>query len=185
MSILTRPFPALVARPALTLGLGVAVGIALLTLSAKLQVPFWPVPMTLQTAVAILLPLLFGPAAGVGAVAAYLAAGAAGLPIFAGPMAGPAYFLGPTGGYLIGFLAGAAAVAAVIARPSARPVLQAWGALALGLVVLYACGLAWLSMLIGPAAAIAAGLVPFLAAEAVKFTLACALAVVLVRPARG
>lgn len=185
MSILTRPFPALAARPALTVGLGVAVGIALLTLSAKLQVPFWPVPMTLQTAVVLLLPLLFGPVAGVGAVAAYLAAGFAGAPVFAGPAAGPAYFFGPTGGYLVGFLAAAALVAALTARPSTRPLLRAWGALALGLVTMYACGLAWLSTLIGPSAAIAAGLVPFLAAEAVKFALACALAVALVRTSRA
>src|SRR6185312_16337664 len=72
-----------------------------LTLSAKVQVPFWPVPITLQSMVALLIGMGFGTRLGALTILAYLAEGVAGLPVFAGLAAGPAYFAGPTGGYLL------------------------------------------------------------------------------------
>ena len=82
-------------------------GAALLAASAKVQVPFYPVPQTLQTMIVLLLGAAFGARLGAATVALYLAAGAAGLPVFAGSPEkgiGIAYMLGPTGGYLAGFV---------------------------------------------------------------------------------
>jgi biotin transporter BioY len=82
-------------------------GVCLLTLSAKLQVPFYPVPMTMQTLVVLMIGMAYGRMLGTATVVAYLLAGAAGLPVFAGTPErgiGLAYMTGPTGGYLLGFL---------------------------------------------------------------------------------
>ena len=90
-----------------------ALAVGLITLSAKITVPFWPVPMTMQVAAILLVAGLGGLRFGASSVAAYLAAGAAGLPVFAGTPEkgiGLAYMVGPTGGYLLGFLVAAALV---------------------------------------------------------------------------
>lgn len=108
-------FPIRTSTHAITLwpGLGVALcGAVLITLGAKLQVPFWPVPMTLHTLAVFFLAAAFGPRLGMAAMAAYLVAGAAGLPVFSGTPArgiGLAYMVGPTGGYLAGYLLAAGA----------------------------------------------------------------------------
>ena len=83
-------------------------GTILLAISAKIKIPFWPVPMTMQTFVVLLLGILYGWKLGLFTVSLYLFEGAMGLPVFAGTPEkgiGFAYFLGPTGGYLVGFLA--------------------------------------------------------------------------------
>jgi len=84
----------------------VIAGTALLTISAKIKVPFYPVPMTLQTFAVMAIAAAYGMRLGVATVLAYLAEGAFGLPVFAGTPggSGPAYFLGPTGGFLAGFV---------------------------------------------------------------------------------
>ena len=79
------------------------IGSILLTLSAKIQVPFWPVPMTMQTFVVLVLGVAYGWRLAGATVLLYLAQGALGLPVFAAG-GGPAYMDGPTGGYLVGFL---------------------------------------------------------------------------------
>src|SRR5687768_6398285 len=77
----------------------VVLGTALLAVSAKIQVPFWPVPMTMQTFVVLVLGMAYGMRLGVATMLAYIAEGFAGLPVFAGSAAGPAYLVGPTAGY--------------------------------------------------------------------------------------
>src|ERR1700693_5562210 len=84
-----------------------ALGTALLTLSAKINLPLPYVPMTLQTLVVLMLGAAYGGRLGAATVIAYLAEGAIGLPVFAGPVGGLAPFVGPTGGYLLGFIAAA------------------------------------------------------------------------------
>ncbi|MBT5226290.1 MAG: biotin transporter BioY, partial [Proteobacteria bacterium] len=81
----------------------VVAGTLLLAVSAKVQVPFWPVPMTMQTFVVLLLGVAYGPRLGVVTGALYLVEGALGLPVFA-KGAGIVYLIGPTGGYLFGFV---------------------------------------------------------------------------------
>ena len=83
-------------------------GTLLLTISAKIKIPFYPVPMTMQTFVVLFLGIVLGPKIGLLTVSLYLFEGMFGLPVFAGTPEkgiGFAYFMGPTGGYLVGFLA--------------------------------------------------------------------------------
>jgi biotin transport system substrate-specific component len=155
------------------------VGFALLTaVAAKVQVPMWPVPLTLQTAVVLLAGVVLGPAAGAGSQVLYLVMGLAGLPVFAGPVAGPAYFLLPTAGYLLAF-APAAAVAGLVAGPAARRTLSRLvnGAVA-GTMVVFVLGVGWLAAVqqIGPSAALAGGLLPFLPGAAFKAILVVSVA---------
>ena len=94
---------------------------ALVALGARLSVPLWPVPITLQVPFVLLAGALLGARAGAGSMATYLAAGALGLPVFSAG-GGPGYFLGPTGGYLVGFVAAAALVGLLAGpRAGARP----------------------------------------------------------------
>lgn len=146
-----------------------AIGGALaLALSAKAQVPFYPVPMTLQTLVVLAIGATFGARLAAVTVALYLAEGLMGLQVFAGASTGPAYMAGPTGGYLIGFLVAAALVGWLAERGWDRSLGWLLAAVALGDVVILACGFAWLARLIGPEHAWLGGIVPFLPADVVK-----------------
>ncbi|WP_238120383.1 MULTISPECIES: biotin transporter BioY [unclassified Xanthobacter] len=154
----------------------VALGVGVLTLSAKLHVPFWPVPLTLQTFAVMALALVLGPARATVTFLAYLACGAAGLPVFSGTPErglGLAYMVGPTGGYLLGFLL-ASGVTGHLARrfdsagASARragAILGRFGAMLVGLVVVYACGLAWLGLFVPAGRILPLGLFPFLLSD--------------------
>jgi biotin transport system substrate-specific component len=155
-----------------------ATGSILLTISAKIQVPFWPVPMTMQTFVVLVLGVAYGSRLGGATVLLYLVQGALGLPVFAGTPEkgiGLAYMAGPTGGYLVGFLLAAVAVGWLAERGWARSVPSTLAAMLVGTAIVFACGIAWLSKLIGLPQAISDGLVPFLLSEAVKIALATVL----------
>ena len=150
----------------------VATGVALLTVSAKVQVPFWPVPMTLQVAALMMIAATYGMRLGTSTMAAYLAAGAAGLPVFAGTPEkgiGLAYMMGTSGGYLAGFL-----VATVIVGYAADklPKMALWSAMLAGLAAIYALGLAWLAQFAPDGKLLAWGFTPFIAGDLVKITLA-------------
>jgi biotin transport system substrate-specific component len=150
------------------------IGSLLLTISAKIQVPFWPVPMTMQTFVVLVLGVAYGWRLAGATVLLYLAQGALGLPVFAGG-GGIAYMAGPTGGYLAGFLLAAVAVGWLAERGWARSAPSTLAAMLIGTAIIFGCGIAWLSTLIGLPQAVSAGLVPFLLSEAVKIALATAL----------
>ncbi len=151
--------------------LAVLAGSALLAVSAHVQVPFWPVRLSMQSFVVLAIGLAGGSRLGAATVLAYLAEGASGLPVFQGG-AGPVYMAGPTGGYLVGFLLAAFVVGRLAERGAARGMVRAAGVLSLGAVLIYLPGVAWLAVLFGPAKAVAFGLVPFLPAEACKLALA-------------
>ncbi len=150
-------------------------GALALALSAKVQVPFYPVPMTLQTLVVLALGATYGARLAMATVGLYLAEGLLGLPVFAGALAGPAYMAGPTGGYLAGFLVAAALIGVLAERGWDRswPLLLA--AMTLGHAVIFAFGFSWLAVLAGPSKAFALGIAPFAVATVVKTLLACAL----------
>ena len=153
-----------------------AVGGALaLALSAKVQVAFYPVPMTLQTLVVLALGAAYGARLATATVSLYLAEGFLGLPVFAGALAGPGYMAGPTGGYLAGFLAAAALIGFVVDHGWDRSWPRLLAAMALGHAVIFAFGFSWLAVLVGPGKAFALGVAPFAAATVVKTLLACAL----------
>jgi biotin transport system substrate-specific component len=152
-------------------------GSLLLILSAKLQVPFYPVPMTLQTLAVLLLGLTLGARLAALAVLLYLAQGALGLPVFAGTPArglGLAYMAGPTGGYLVGFLL-AATACGWLAQGSRSAIVLALAAL-IGLALIYLPGTLWLAGFLGFEAAVMQGVLPFLLGDLVKAALAVALA---------
>jgi biotin transport system substrate-specific component len=145
-----------------------------LAASAKIQVPFWPVPMTMQSLVVLLIGIAYGSRLAAAAVLAYLGEGLAGLPVFAGA-AGPAYMAGPTGGYLFGFLIGATCVGWLAEQGWDRSLGRVAAAMLLGHVLLFVPGVLWLAAWFGWAKAVAFGLVPFLGATVVKTALGVAL----------
>jgi biotin transport system substrate-specific component len=152
-------------------------GSALLTLSAKVQVPFYPVPMTMQTLVVLLVGMAFGARLGVATVALYLAEGAVGLPVFAGTPEkgiGLAYMLGPTGGYLLGFVLAAAVAGWLVERRRDAAGLAL--AVVAGSLAIYASGVLWLASFVGIGKALELGLLPFLWGDLLKAGLAFALA---------
>ena len=81
----------------------ILIGTGLLTLSAHIQVPFWPVKLSLQTFVVLVIGIAYGSRLGGATILAYLVEGAIGLPVFQSG-AGIAYMVGPTGGFLLGFV---------------------------------------------------------------------------------
>jgi biotin transport system substrate-specific component len=119
-----------------------------IALSAQITVPMVPVPMTMQTFAILLVAALGGRALGVQAVAAYLAQGAAGLPVFAGGAGGAAHLVGPTGGYLAGFLAAAWIVGTLSDRGWSRGLVRPTLAVLAGHAAIFALGLAWLQGLV-------------------------------------
>ncbi|MBU2958257.1 biotin transporter BioY [Paracoccus sp. 1_MG-2023] len=140
----------------------------LIAIGAKVQVPFWPVPMTLQTLAVLVIAAGLGPRLGLAAMGAYMAAGLAGLPVFAGSPergVGLAYLAGPTTGFLIGM-----AVSMVVTGALAQGRGLAMRALAMtaGTVAIYACGLIWLSAFVPADRLIAVGVMPFLLGDFVK-----------------
>ena len=162
--------PALSTRPLTLAGqlALLALGIVLLTLSAKAKVPFWPVPMTLQTLVVLGYAAFLGEVIGVGAVLGYLALGAVGYPVFAGTPEhglGLAYMVGPTGGYLVGFVAAAFVVGRFGAGQSfVRRAL----ALVAGVALIDGLGVLWLTTLFPVADALAKGLGLFIVVDLIK-----------------
>jgi biotin transport system substrate-specific component len=151
------------------------VGTALLTVSAKVQVPLPFVPMTLQTLVVLMIGASYGWRLGGATVALYLAEGAMGMPVFAGPTAGIGYMMGPTGGFLFGFLAAALVMGFMAERGWDRSLLRVIIMMTIGHVLILGCGVAWLSVLMPVAKAWAVGIAPFIAATIVKTALAAAL----------
>ncbi|RBP18240.1 biotin transport system substrate-specific component [Roseiarcus fermentans] len=153
----------------------VLTGALVLAVSAKVQVPFIPVPMTLQSLAVLVLAAAYGLRLGAAAVAFYLVEGLLGAPVFAGALAGPAYMAGPTGGYLAGFLVAAALVGFLAERGWDRSWPRLLAAMTIGHGVIFAFGFVWLAVLIGPEKAFALGVVPFALATVVKTLLAVAL----------
>lgn len=149
-------------------GLIALAGAAAMTLAAKTQIPFWPVPMTLHTMAVMGFAVAFGPRIAVAIFLAYLAAGAAGLPVFSGSPErgiGLAYMAGPTGGYLLGYLVACGLVGRLAAgqRTAGRI-----GAMLAGLVPIYGLGLAWLAAFVPAERLLALGAAPFILGDLLK-----------------
>lgn len=147
------------------------VGVLALALSAHviIPLPFTPVPITGQTFAVLLLAAAYGWRRGVVTVAAYLLAGVAGLPVFAAAVGAFSY------GYLAGFLLAALAVGWLAERGWGRTLPTAIGAMLVGEIAIYACGLAWLARFVGWRQVIPLGLTPFLVGDALKLLAAALL----------
>lgn len=174
----TRPVENRFAPSARTVLIVIA-GTALMTLAAKVQIPFWPVPMTLHTMAVMAFAVFLGPRIAVSIFLAYLAAGAMGLPVFSGSPErgiGLAYMAGPTGGYLLGYLV-ASWLVGVLA--TGRGTFGRVGAMFAGMVPIYAIGMAWLAAYVPVGQLLAAGVLPFLLGDLVKIGVVAAGAMVL------
>jgi biotin transport system substrate-specific component len=162
----------------------VIAGTALIAIAARIKVPFYPVPMTLQTLAIMLVAATYGFRLGTITVLAYLLEGALGLPVFTNTppqVAGPAYFLGTTGGFLAGFVALAAIVGYATDRGWDRSIAKLFAALIVGEVVMFALGFGWLAWFaslssgatgLGVAKAWAGGVAPFLLGDLLKIVVA-------------
>ena len=148
------------------------IGSILLTISAKIKIPFYPVPMTMQTFVVLFLGIVLGPKIGLLTVSLYLFEGIFGLPVFAGSPEkgiGFIYFTGPTMGYLIGFLA---AVYFAGLFKYEKGIIDTFLKLIFSVSFIYIAGLVWLGILIGWEKPIfKLGAQPFLLAEIFKILL--------------
>ena len=147
-------------------------GTLLLTISAKIKIPFYPVPMTMQTFVVLFLGIILGPRIGLLTISLYLFEGIFGLPVFAGTPEkgiGLVYFTGPTMGYLIGFLV---AVYFSGSFKYDKGPINTFLKLIFSLSFIYIFGLIWLGTLIGWDKPIfKLGAEPFLLAELFKMLL--------------
>ena len=150
---------------------------ALTAVGAYLFVPIGPVPIVLQNMFVLLAGLLLGSRWGLASVAVYLLAGLCGLPVFAGGTGGIGRLMGPTGGFLMGYLPAVFLTGAVAERRPGRMRRDVL-AMILGSLVLYACGVPWLKFVTGMpfSKALAAGMLPFLAGDALKIAAAALIA---------
>jgi biotin transport system substrate-specific component len=154
-------------------GVLVIAGSLLLAFSAKVNVPLPYVPMTMQSLVVMMLGAAYGPRLGLVTVMTYLAQGAIGLQVFAGPVGGIGYMLGGTGGYLAGFPLAVVLVGWLCDRGWDRSIIGVSAAMLLGHVMVLSMGFAWLAfgLNIGTEKAWIAGVVPFIAGSIVKSAL--------------
>ena len=152
--------------------LAIILGSIALTISAKIKIPFYPVPMTMQTFVVLFLGVSLGYKIGLASIGLYLFEGILGLPVFSNSPekgVGLIYFTGPTMGYLIGFLTASFLASKINSKDSFLLVLSK---LVIATTTIYILGLLWLGTLIGWEKPIfALGAKPFLLAEIFKVLL--------------
>ena len=147
-------------------------GSVILTISAKIKIPFYPVPMTMQTFVVLFMGISFGHKIALATVSLYLIEGIVGLPVFSNSPergVGLAYFIGPTMGYLIGFLSACFLASYIKIQDNYFLIFLK---LILAVSTIYIFGVLWLGTLIGwDKPIIELGVLPFLFAEITKITL--------------
>lgn len=176
MSINTATYPTLIgtlwparANAALRwLALMIA-GVVFVAICAHLEVPLYPVPMTMQTFAVLVLGMAYGWRLGAATLALYLVGGVSGLPLFASGGA-----LGPTFGYIVGFIIAAGAVGWLAERGWDRNIATTATAMLIGNVLIYVPGLAVLAHFVGTDKVLEFGLLPFLIGDALKLALAAA-----------
>ena len=174
-AMLDSPMKSSAGKGALTKTALVVFGTLLLAISAQFKIPLYPVPITGQTLVVLLIGMTFGARLGGITMAAYLFEGVLGLPVFAGGASGIATLIGPTGGYLFGFLLASVAMGYLAERGMGRTAVSTVAAMFIGNCVIYFCGALWLSNFIGFGQAIAAGVLPFLYGDTLKLIIAAGL----------
>ena len=146
-------------------------GSAFLALLAQIEIPFWPVPQTMQTFGVMVIGMTYGWRLAGSTIALYLVEGAVGLPVFAGG-ASAAALVGPTAGYLFGFVLGGMVMGWLAERGWDRHPVTAVAAMLIGDAIVFVLGWAWLAYVIGDAGkAVDLGVLPFLFGDACKIAL--------------
>ena len=146
-------------------------GTLLLALSSKIQVPFWPVPMTMQTFIVLMLAMAYGWKLSFLTLVTYLVEGALGIPVFASG-GGLSYLIGPTAGYLYGMTVAAAVIGFFADLGYGKSIIKCIFPLVLGTIIIFVFGIGYLSSIIGFEKAIVVGLLPFIPSELFKIALA-------------
>ena len=167
------------------------IGSILIAISSKIKIPFYPVPMTMQTFIVVLIGMLYGWKLGLFTVALYLFEGAIGLPVFAGTPEkgiGLVYLTGPTMGYLIGFLFAVFISGYFFPKiKKSSYSFESWSGklinslklfmlFAISMLSIYALGVIWLSNFVGWEKVLVLGVYPFLLAEIFKIAILTILA---------
>lgn len=156
----------------------ITLGVVAMAIAAKVRIPMWPVPITMQTFVVLTVGAAYGARLGVATMVAYLLIGAAGFDIFTSSSAennGLSYMLGGSGGYLVGFVLAAGVLGWLARKGWDRTIPTMALAMLIGSVLIYVPGLLWLNMQEysqGWSWTIANGLTPFLVGDALKLALA-------------
>ena len=180
----TDPGAPVTTRPDIrsTIATGVFAALIIAGSYVVVPLPFSPVPLALQSLFVLLAAVVLGPRRGTLTVLLFLGMGAVGLPVFAGGQGGPAHFLRPTAGYLLGYLPAAAAAGTIAAygrgrAPAIRRRFDALAAIA-GSIIIYAIGVPVLQLITGMSlpAALSAGLLPFVPGDLIKVLVVAALA---------
>tara|TARA_X000001036_G_C20389562_1_gene688124 strand:+ start:204 stop:755 length:552 start_codon:yes stop_codon:yes gene_type:complete len=152
-------------------------GSIILTISAKIKIPFYPVPMTMQTFIVLFLGISFGYKIAIATVGLYLIEGLVGFPVFSGTPErgmGLTYFTGPTMGYLVGFISATFLASFINSKDN---YLIIFLKLIFSVSTIYILGILWLGILIGwNKPILELGVLPFLLAEIFKITLLTILA---------
>jgi biotin transport system substrate-specific component len=167
---------------AMRAGLLALVGSLLVAVSAQVQVPMYPVPMTMQPFAVVVIGAAYGSRLGFATLLLYVAEGALGLPVFAGMKGGAIHLVGPTAGYIFGFALAAGAVGWLAERRWDRSIVLTIVAMTIGMALIYTPGLVWLTLWLGlergmafadaASTAFATGALKFLIGDAVKIALA-------------
>lgn len=152
----------------------VLAGTLLIALSARVQIPMWPVPMTMQTFAVLLIAMSVGGRLAAATLGLYLFQGAIGLPVFA-TGGGIAYFVSPTAGFLLGFLVAASVVGWMVDRGRARGLIGAFTTALAGCAIIYAFGAGYLAIQLGLWAAIQVAVLPFVLSDLLKSALVAVL----------
>ena len=149
-------------------------GTLLLALSSKVQVPFWPVPMTMQTFIVFIIGMSYGWKLAFSTLVINLFEGALGLPVFA-KGGGLLYLTGPTAGYLYGMTIAAAVIGIFAELGYNNSYFKSLVSLSIATFIIFLCGVGYLGSLIGYDKALAGGLYPFIPSELFKIGLAVVL----------
>ena len=146
---------------------------AFVALTAQVSLPLLPVPLTLQTLGVLFTGAVLGSKRGTLALLLYVAEGGIGLPVFAGGLSGIGVLIGPTGGYLVGFIVAAGIVGLLAERGWDRRLIWAALAMVVGNLVIYAFGVAWLTVIVGDLrTALIQGMLIFIIGDLIKIVVA-------------
>ncbi|NDD59046.1 MAG: biotin transporter BioY [Chlamydiae bacterium] len=142
----------------------------LISLSSYISIPlyFTPVPLVIQSHVILLIAAILGSKRAFLATLAFLIQGSFGLPVFSSGNSGLLYMMGPTGGYLIGYLVAAFATGYIFERMKERTAIKTLASFAMGNLIIYILGAAWLSSYIGLKPSVCLGILPFLLGDTIK-----------------
>ena len=150
------------------------IGTLILAFSSKVQVPFWPVPMTMQTFIVFIIGMTYGWKLAFSTLLVYLLEGALGLPVFA-KGGGLLYLTGPTAGYLYGMTIAAGVIGLFAELGYNNSYFKSLISLSIGTFIIFLCGVGYLGSVIGYDKALAGGLYPFIPSEFFKIGLAVVL----------